>query len=269
MLFTSHSSSTPFPISTTALPPAAQESNSPIGQSTDPRSDDSPQCRTARCRKDYAASFATLYECFHRSDLCLHHQSKMRILPFHLRPETQVFVCEQGGNVCGTISIVLDEGEGMPLAKVFADEAKQKRVAGHRIAELSSLAISPTNSHCKPEAFAKLTSIAVAFARHHGVDELLATVHPRHARIYERVMGFRTISDVAAHGGVLGQPAVLIAAPIDDPDLVISSWHHWYFTNPYSDNDLSRTQIPAADRHFFAKHVTESRGNQNPKSASN
>ncbi len=220
---------------------------------------DSPLvCRTARCREDYQASFSVLYHSFHRSGLCPRNQAELRVLPFHLRPETQVFVGEHGGRVCGTISLVMDTGSGLPLEASFRERVQSLRKSGRKIAEFTSLAIDPAHPQNKAKSFAQLTSVAVAFARRHGVDELLAAVHPRHARFYRHAMGFRSLSDVVPYAGVLGHPAVLIAVPINELERVDSRWRLWYSpTISFPRRALAHRPMSPADANYFTPYLPQ------------
>lgn len=214
-------------------------------------------CRTVGCRKDFRESFSVLYRSYHRSGLCARNPAELRVLPYHLCPQTQVFVGEHRGKVCGTISLVLDESSGLPLEGVFRDFIQPIRDSGRRVAEFASLAIDPAYPQSKTKSFSQLTSTAVAFARHHGVDELLAAVHPRHARFYHRAMGFRCLSQVVPYAGVQDHPAVLIAVSINDVDRVDSRWQRWYdlSTRPRRAS-IKRRPMSSAEAMYFSRYLT-------------
>lgn len=218
-------------------------------------------CRTACCREDFRESFSVLYHSFQRSGLCPRNAAELRVLPYHLSPQTQVFVGEHQGKVCGTISLVLDEGTGLPLESVFGDSVQPIRDSGRRVAEFASLAIDPAYPQNKTKSFSQLTSTAVAFARHHGVDELLAAVHPRHARFYQRTMGFRCLSDVVPYAGVLDRPAVLIAVSINEVHRVDSRWQRWYGHSANANRaSLERRGMSSADANYFTGFLTRCDG---------
>src|SRR6056297_1119347 len=162
-------------------------------------------CRTAQGLSEHLQAFGCLYESYRRSGLCQPCKSQVRILPFHLWDQTQTFVCLKDERAIGTVSLVLDSPEGLelPSEHAFGSDIDRLRQLSHRIAEITSLAVAPTDARTSSELFARLTSTAIYFARRHGVDRAVATVHPRHARVYQRVMGFDRIGQVAPHGGVL------------------------------------------------------------------
>ena len=220
-------------------------------------------CRTASCQSDFQASFELLYESYHLSGLCPFNRTGLRVLPIHLRPETQVFVGEHQGTVRGTISLVLDEGDGLPLETVFRDHVQLIRDAGRRVAEFTSLAIAPAQSQNSTRSFSQLTAVAVAFARRHGIDEVLAAVHPRHARFYSRAMGFRCLSDAVPYAGVLNHPAVLIAVSIDAVDRVKKRWRNFYgHSTCFTDQSLLRRPMSNTTASHFSRYLTQINGGQ-------
>ncbi|HBJ37992.1 MAG TPA: hypothetical protein DDZ51_25190, partial [Planctomycetaceae bacterium] len=106
--------------------------------------------------------------------------------------------------------------------------------------------------------FSQLTAVAVAFARRHGIDELLAAVHPRHARFYSRIMGFRCLSDAVPYAGVLNHPAVLIAVSINQLERVDARWQEWY--SPWArfpPEALSRRAMTPKEVVHFSSYVND------------
>jgi hypothetical protein len=182
----------------------------------------------------------------------------MRVLPIHLRPETQVFVGEHQGAVRGTISLVMDEGSHLPLEDQFRQQVEAIRTSGRRVAEFTSLAIAAGHKQNTTRSFSQLTAVAVAFARRHGIDELLAAVHPRHARFYSRIMGFRCLSDTVPYAGVLNHPAVLIAVSINQLERVEPRWQEWY--SPWAcfpPETLLRRAMIAKEVVHFSSYVND------------
>ncbi len=54
-----------------------------------------------------------------------------------------------------------------------------------------------------------MISLTLQTARRRGVDRLLLAVHPRHAKVYQRLFGCVRCSDVREYAAVRGNPAVL------------------------------------------------------------
>lgn len=214
---------------------------------------------TAKCRLQFSGGFRLLFDRYCQSGLCLPNRWRIRVLPLHLRPDTQVFIARFGGEIIGTISLVMEDHGDLPLQAMFEREVEKERRRYHVVAELASLAISPRFSKSRA-VFAELTSIAVQFARRQGVDMLLATVHPRHAAVYERAMGFRRVGTVQPHEGVLGRPAALIATPTNQPEAIGQGWREWYFGDRFSDDELIASPMSRQDRVFFRPFVDSSEG---------
>ncbi|MDV6029511.1 MAG: hypothetical protein F9B45_05265 [Phycisphaera sp. RhM] len=209
------------------------------------------KCFTARSLQDYEAAFRTLHDSYVSAGLCDPTASGMRILPFHLWRETQVFSGRADHKRVATLSLVLDENHRLPMEEVFEDEVQREREAHELTAELSSFAVAPDFSKPRTEHLVAMTAAAVQFARRQGVDDLLATVHPKHVRIYRRIMGFQQIGEVAPHGGVMGRPAVPIAAPVNDIQAVHPRFLQWYFGNRILKEQVRRSYLSEKGYRYF------------------
>lgn len=112
--------------------------------------------------------------------------------------------------VLGTLSIGADRpGQLLSVEKTFADEVRSLREAGHRLCEFTRLAVEAV-AHPK-ELLGSLFHGAYRFAeRVHGAGTVLVEVNPRHVRFYERLLGFKVLSDVRLNERVQA-PAVLLA----------------------------------------------------------
>ncbi|WP_145388670.1 N-acyl amino acid synthase FeeM domain-containing protein [Stieleria neptunia] len=209
------------------------------------------QCFTARSLHDYEAAFRTLHDSYVKAGLCDPTASGMRVLPFHLWRETQVFSGRADQKRVATLSLVLDEHHRLPMEEVFEDVVQREREANELTAELSSFAVAPDYSKPRTEHLVAMTAAAVQFARRQGVDDLLATVHPKHVRIYRRIMGFRQIGEVAPHGGVMGRPAVPIAAPVNDIRAVHPRFLPWYFGDRIRKEQVRRSYLSERGYRYF------------------
>ncbi|WP_375140259.1 N-acyl amino acid synthase FeeM domain-containing protein [Azohydromonas aeria] len=112
--------------------------------------------------------------------------------------------------VMGTLSISADRpGQLLSVEKTFGEEVRALREAGHRLCEFTRLAVEAV-AHPK-ELLGSLFHGAYRFAeRVHGAGTVLVEVNPRHVRFYERLLGFKVLSDVRLNERVQA-PAVLLA----------------------------------------------------------
>lgn len=136
------------------------------------------------------------------------HPSGRRIGLHHSLPTTKVFVCKSGGDVIGTVSLILDSLLELPCDELYRHELAPLRAAGRRLAEVSALAVDERWRSADLEVLMRLVHLVVVYARRIAqVDDLCITVNPRHARFYE-LLRFRRFGAIKAHPAVLDAPAV-------------------------------------------------------------
>ena len=107
-------------------------------------------------------------------------------------PEQLTLAASRAQNVLGTLTLGLDAGTGLLADSLYGAELDTLRIGGGRLCEVTRLALAPEQSSSKVMA----TLFNVAFVLSSDVHErtdLIAEVHPRHARFYQRSMGYRII----------------------------------------------------------------------------
>lgn len=111
------------------------------------------------------------------------------------------------GRTVGTLSITLDSLRGIQAQELYVDEIRPYRQLGP-LCEFTRLAIdTPRGGH---EVLCSLFYVAYVYAHLlFGASQLFIEVNPRHARFYERMLGFRPIGDVKTCPRVKA-PAVLL-----------------------------------------------------------
>jgi hypothetical protein len=79
------------------------------------------------------------------------------------------------------------------------------------VSEVSCLADRRQDGRRFLATFRDLTRLMAQFARYEGIESLLVTVHPRHARFYTKYLGFTPLSErVASCPYVHDHPAVAL-----------------------------------------------------------
>ena len=113
------------------------------------------------------------------------------------------------GMTIGSITVSFDSAAGgLSVDKAFAAEVADLRQRGKRICEFVRLAVDPTVG--TKRVLAALFHVAYIVAhRIRGYDTLLIEVNPRHVRYYERMLGFRRLSEERMNNSV-DAPAVLL-----------------------------------------------------------
>ena len=110
--------------------------------------------------------------------------------------------------VIGTITVAFDNPSRLGADEAFGPEVTALRAEGKRICEFTKLAIDPAVG--TKRVLATLFHVAYIVAhRIRGHDMLIMEVNPRHVRYYERMLGFKALSEVRMNASVAA-PAVLL-----------------------------------------------------------
>lgn len=211
------------------------------GPPDDPRQQNEIKYRPVCCRSDLLGAFALLQNRYEAAGLAESLPSRanlpsIRMMPFHGWRQSQVFVAAIGRRIVGTVTLVRDGRFTIPISENYGREISTARASGV-VAEITSLAVDPV--HPKPtEIFGQLTRSLMFFARHHGVDLLAATVHPRHAKFYQNAMGFRVIGDEIRCDHVGGKPGVAVLGSVNEESNYRERWRDYYFTGKFSRENM-------------------------------
>lgn len=156
-------------------------------------------------------AFELVHRVYNRSGLVDDNTCHKRVLRQHLASDTDVIVAKQHGRIVYTVSLVGDGEFGLPLESLFEDEVNAMRRSGLRLAEISCLATEwdAGDKRGKFETFVKVISLLLQTARHRGIDRLVLAVHPRHAKVYERMFGCVRCTESREYASVKGNPAIL------------------------------------------------------------
>jgi len=143
--------------------------------------------------------------------------SRLWLNPHDALPQTRTFIAKRLGSVVATLTLVVDEGLGLPMDGQFSQQLSPFRLSGLRLAEVTSLAVADDlgrdGFRIVPELFQRLG----LYLRHEApVDRLCITVNPRHKAYYEKKLGFTTSLGVEeSYKRVAGAPAAGLAGSAD------------------------------------------------------
>ena len=115
-----------------------------------------------------------------------------------------------GERVIGTLSVVLDSGDGLAADELYRDEIDVVRKPGKRLCEFTRLAVDIEPRFNSKDFLARLIHVAFVYAHpiQHATD-MLIEVNPRHAAFYRRSLGFTQIGPERICSRV-NAPAVLM-----------------------------------------------------------
>lgn len=219
---------------------------------------DSVDCvhvQIARDRVDFVGAFQLLQRRYALAGLS-DSKTALRVLPYHLWGQTQVIVAKYRGNVIGSVSITRDgNGGGIPMESNYRDPIERLRERGTSFGEVCSLTVESPEGQSTGEIFGQITRLMMFHARYVGLDQLVAMVHPRHAKFYQRAMGFQTIGGLTQCPQVAGMPGVPILGHVNDRSHYRARWQRFYFDGHYADAALSPHQLSPNDVGFFQRYL--------------
>ena len=211
------------------------------------------RCRPAESRWDYCEAFHLVYERYLSAGLIRPNPLGVRIAPQQLQPECLVVVAERRGRMVGTVSLISDEQAQLPVEQLFPKSIELLRATGARLTEVGCLAALDDSRRFPSPVYLALTRAAIYYARQGNYDRLIATVHPRHAKFYERAMGFVRLTGEAPYDLVNGQPAVCLAGSPHDAQAYREPWRRHFFGAYPLDHLPYAGQMSEIDCYYFSR----------------
>ena len=209
-----------------------------------------PTFSTARNFADLFAAFTLLQQRYRQAGLASNDQRSLRIMPYHFCESTQVFVARTLKNVIGTVTLVGESEQPLPMLQAYPELAWPLKRRCGRIGEITSLAIS-SHWSSKGETFLGLTRLLTFFARRHRLDHLVATVHPRHANFYRRAMGFEIIGDIKPCDSVGGSPGVAVVGSVNERHHYREPWRNLFFEGEFDQYCLAAKPMSDVHAKYF------------------
>lgn len=213
------------------------------------------EMKACETRAEREGAFNLVYQCYRKAGLMAAHPMQMRVLKQHLLDTTDLFVAKRQEDVCFTVTLIRDSASGLPAESLFGGQIEKMRSEGVRLAEVSCVA-SRSDMGGKREQFNRLVrmlSLTVQTARRRGVDRLLLAVHPRHAKVYQRLFGCTACTEVRQYELVQGHPAVLCTHDFAELDTKRYPLYDQMYQPPFEPWQLDGTRITAAEIAYFAQ----------------
>lgn len=210
-------------------------------------------------RDDFEGAFRILQTRYMDSGLTRDRAARVRIMPYHFWPQTQVFIAVDNHRIIGSVSLVRDSPEyGLPMESTYRDSINRLRSTPLRLAEVCCLCVGSEKSYSSGELFSGLTRIMMFHARFARIDSLVAVVHPRHGKFYRAAMGFAEIGGLASYRQVAGQPGVPILGSVNDKSKYRTRWRQNYFAGQFTDEQLRPHKMSEIDREYFRQQLANS-----------
>ena len=207
-----------------------------------------PEFAIARSIYELERAFELCYRSYHKSGLVVENPSGMRLTPYHLLNGSEVLIGKLDKVVFSTMSFFCDGELGLPMEKMYRSEIEGLRDQGLRIAEVGSLADRRTSSRRYIESFIKLGRLLAQASSARGIDTLVVAVHPKHARLYRRMMGFQQMGDHTQCPYANGNPAEALYLRFDQLSPKIEEQ---FFGDPLSAEELKPYQWTCETQEYF------------------
>ena len=209
------------------------------------------QLQIASTREEREAVFQLVYQAYRGSGLCQPNASELRFTSYQLLPTTDLLFAQLHEEVICTLSLVRDGELGLPIDNIYAEQVEERRAAGLRLAEVSSLADRRNEPARFFEIFCELSRLMIQLAEKQSVDQLLITVHPRHAPMYMRYMAFQRIGERRNYSSVNGNPAVPLCLDLHKIQANRPPCWEKFFGEKIPGHLLKARPITAEDRDYF------------------
>ena len=208
--------------------------------------------------EERAAAFRLVYQSYLAAGLGEPNPYHMRVTPYQLLPTTEIFLACCRGEPIFTMSLVVDGQLGLPMECIYPEQVAERRARGLRLAEVSCLADRRQQFRGFLPVFVRLSRLMAQNAWRRGVHELVIAVHPKHARLYRRLMAFRTIGELRMYPTVRNRPAIALAVNFDAIETTYPLVFRNYFSEWLPDEALRSRPITAEEQYYFRPMIDPS-----------
>jgi len=137
-------------------------------------------------------------------------ESGLWITPYQINPDSKAVIALMriDGEPIATATLVQDSPNlGLPSDKIYPEEINKLRAKNRKIVEITSLAAKP----CKEavNAFLHVFKWLGVYSIVKGYDDMVISVHPKHAPFYEDILLFERIGGLKYYPGLKEAPAYL------------------------------------------------------------
>lgn len=171
--------------------------------------------KIAETYEEIEEALGLVYAGYLERGLVAQNSAQLRLTKYHALPTSPILIAQQGREIVGTLTLILDSPLGMPLESLWNLDRFRQRY--RRPAEVSSLAIKKPFRARRGEILFPLCKFMYMYAKHHlGVDLLLAAVSPSVQEFYRSILLFTPIDHrVLTYDFAQGARAVGLYLPLD------------------------------------------------------
>ncbi|MBY0471456.1 PilZ domain-containing protein [bacterium] len=188
------------------------------------------QVEIAKSRSDLEAAYRLLHECYVSMGIMDQHPSGLRCNLFSTLPYMTTIVAKKNGVVVGTVSVIKDSHIGLPSDSEYQKENDVLRNAGHRMIEVSCLAVAKEHRENHRISLHLMKYLYEYSYKNMKGDLLCATVHPRAFDFYSALLGFFRSGKVVEYPSVKGALAIHIALDLEVANRILKRVYEGYPT---------------------------------------
>ncbi|MCK5116165.1 MAG: hypothetical protein KAR44_06165 [Candidatus Aegiribacteria sp.] len=155
-------------------------------------------------------AFRLIYDSYLASGYQKKDPSSMRISFSNLLPTSSLITVKKNGEVCGTLTIILESDSRLPINELFNHEINKIRRKDSLICELSGLAVDES-LRIDQSRTVLLSLFRKAFILGHdfmGCTDFCMMINPHHCDYYQKEFNFEKIGQIRHYDKVNGAPAV-------------------------------------------------------------
>jgi hypothetical protein len=161
----------------------------------------------AKTKKEIAEAKELVYRSYEKMGYVSQIEELESISKYLDQPQSITLVASSKNGLLGTISLVQNTSEGLPIDQIFKNEVDQIRQNGANLAEACQLAV-------KKDLPLKLTagltmqllSHLIFTADYSKLDKIVFAVNPKHTKFY-KILGCKLIGKEKVYPSVNGAPA--------------------------------------------------------------
>lgn len=175
-----------------------------------------PLTRQVAGRAELRAALELVHDNYVRCGYMRPTPSGMRVCAQYALPNTRTYIALKEGEVVATVSLFPDSPLRLPMDDLYGPEVDGLRREGRAVAEVGMLADRRRELTRGVDLLLAMMKHVFHGARGSGVNDLLITVNPKHAKFYHRLLRFHQIGETRSYASVRNAPAVLLRLPVSE-----------------------------------------------------
>jgi hypothetical protein len=170
---------------------------------------DSISIRLAESFVDRCRAWNLVYTNYVQSGFTSSHPAELYFSLLDLLPCSFSWIAESQSRTYATMSLVINSTCGLPAGPQYEPDLNRAGVDGKTIAELTKLAVDQTYPASAALSLQMMATL-LCWCKNSFIDDAICVVHPRHAKSWIGLFGFKVLGETQPHQGVSGSPGILL-----------------------------------------------------------